>query len=106
MNILPIDKTKLPYRFTVRLNERSLTFVARYNVQADLYTLDVYEGDRVIAVGRPLLFGRDALFGVTDPAVQTVGIFPWSTRVDTGDEVVTTQNFMVDVFPWIVPRVR
>ena len=71
-----------------------------------MFTLDIYDGDEPITVGRPLLFGRDALFGVTDPRVQTVGVFPWSTRVGLGAEKVTVDNFMVEVKPWLVPRVR
>jgi hypothetical protein len=104
MKFLPIDKSKLPYTFTLVIDGERLRFRARYNAQAGMFMLDVYSGSEPIALGRPLLYGRDALFGVTDPRVQSIGIFPW-TNGGLAEEI-TPSNFMLEVKPWLLPRVR
>ena len=104
MEYLPIKRDKLPYLFTVDLEGEQITFRARYNRQAGMFVLDVYAGDEAIALGRPLMYVRDALYGVTDPRVQSIGVFPWSNGDST--EEITEEDFMLEVKPWLIPRIR
>ncbi len=62
MEIIPINKLKLPYQTTIRLGKTSFTFVFRYNLIADRFTVDLLKGNETLVIGEPLLYGTP-LFG-------------------------------------------
>lgn len=62
MQIISIDKQSIPYRTTIRLGKISYTFIFRYNLIADLFTVDLMKGDEILAIGEPLIYGTP-LFG-------------------------------------------
>ncbi len=86
MEIIRIDKESLPYRTTIRLEGVSFTFTFSYNLQADLFVVDLARGDEVLVVGEPLVYGFPLFTPSYDPRYPAVALVPLdptgkSTRV-------------------------
>ena len=106
MRYLAIDKKKVPCTFSAEINNEKLSFLVRYNRQASMFTLDVWNGSEQIAYGRPLLYGRDALRGLASVHTCGLGIIAFDPQGLCITDGVTEGNFMVEVKPYITERVQ
>lgn len=57
MEVLPIDKEKVPYRFQIPLPYKLFEMVVRYNESYDFFTLDVSHDGEVLVEGEKLVYG-------------------------------------------------
>lgn len=86
MQIIPIDKQSIPYQTTIRLTDNSFIFTFLYNLQADLFTVNISTSKEILALGEPLIYGMPLFWTYFDerfPGVALIPIDPTgvSTRV-------------------------
>ena len=107
MKYLVIDKKKIPCEFRAEINGERLAFRVRFNRQASMFTLDLWDADgEQIAYGRPLLYGRDVLRGLANIHTCGLGIVCADPQGLCMNDGVTESNFMVEVKPYITGRVQ
>lgn len=98
---LPIDPDAMPQRFRCQVDGVLLDFEIRYNSEGDFYTATIRDqnGD-VIVYGRPFVYGSNLFESVSDPRLPAVPVVP--ADLAGVRERVGQQEFMVDVFPFIL----
>ena len=92
-----IEKSLIPYSFSIALNDNTFILEIRYNGEADLFTIGLYDRRRKLICTEPVTYGAE-LF---KPQYQA-GIYPAMRIVpidDSGNtQVVTWDNFNEKVF--------
>lgn len=87
----------IPYSFSVALNDVTYVLEIRYNNEADLFTIALYDRDRNLICIEPIIYGAE-LF---KPQYQA-GIYPAMRIVPIDDSgtasAVTWENFNKSVF--------
>ena len=61
MIYMDIDKEAIPYHFDMDIAGDEFTFAVDYNQRFDYFTMSLYKGDQLIALGERITYGR-ALF--------------------------------------------
>ena len=99
---LPIDPTAgFPQRFRCRVAGALLDFEIRYNSEGDFFTATIRDEDGdVIVYNKPFVYGANLFESVSDPRVPDVPIIP--ADLAGVRERVGQQEFLVDVFPFIL----
>ena len=90
---IPIDASKVPYTFSVKLGDRTYTLTVRYNDAGGFFTIDlaVMATGEVLCYGDPVRYGRPMFRSVEDDRYPIPVIIPFCL---TGEEdEVTFDNF-------------
>lgn len=92
-----VKKEQIPYRFSIALGMDKFSMRFAYNKQADLFTISLYRGEKLLCSNEPIIYGVP-LFG----DIYDSGIFPMLDIVpldESGNETaVTYKNFGETVF--------
>ena len=94
---IQIDKDKIPYTFSVKLDDKTFTFTIKYNDYGGFFTLDLYASDGTLLVyGDVVRYGRPMFGSVEDERFPMPVIIP---QCVSGDDIsdVTWDNFGTDV---------
>ena len=93
VEFIPADASKVPYRFSVKLVDRTYTFALRYNEAGRFFTADLFApSGEVLALGDPVRVGRPLFGSIEDERFPIPAIVPCcldGQRVDA----VTLENF-------------
>jgi len=90
---IPIDASKVPYNFSIKLGDRTYTMAVKYNGEGGFFTIDL----SVMATGKPLCFGEPVRYGrpmfgaIEDVRYPIPVIVPFC--LDGGINEVTFDNF-------------
>lgn len=102
---IEIDTTKVPYTFSVKLDDRTYSFTVRYNDIGGLFTIDlsIASTGEVLAYGDPVRYGRPMFGPIEDERFPLPVIIPVCL---TGDEVdtVTFENMGKEVKLYLFER--
>ena len=92
-----IEKSQIPYRFSIALNANTFLLEIRYNTECDLFVVGLYDKNANLICFEPIIYGVE-LFKQHYKA----GIYPAMCIVpedDSGDNsAVTWDNFNKTVF--------
>lgn len=96
-DIIKIDKTLIPYKFAIPLGDVMYRFEVRYNAEADLFTIGLYDVDNNLICTEPLIYGAELFAKQYQPNVYpAMRILPID---ESGEETaVTWDNFGKTVF--------
>ena len=86
VSYIDIDTSKVPYKFSVKLDDRTFTFCIRYNEQGGFFTADlsVTSTGEVLVYGDIIRYGRPLFNTVEDERFPVPVIIP---RCLTGDNI-------------------
>ena len=99
VDYIEIDASRVPYSFSVKLDDRTFTFHIRYNEQGGFFTADL----AVAATGEPLVYGDIIRYG--RPLFNSVEDERFPTRLSgDGTAEVTMENFGKDVKLYVYRR--
>lgn len=59
MLIIPIDKERIPYTFSIQIYEKTRTFTVRYNSDYDYFTLDMLDSDGPVVEGEKIMLHQE-----------------------------------------------
>lgn len=54
-----IEKSLIPYSFSIALNDVTYILEIRYNAEADLFTIGLYDRDRNLICTEPITYGAE-----------------------------------------------
>lgn len=92
-----IDKDLIPYRFDITLAGEVFLFDVRYNEQADIFTVDLYDvNESPIVYGEPLVLGRALFNDLTDERLPLAELTPLD--LSGRESCVTYDNLDMTVF--------
>ena len=105
VSYIPIDTAKVPYNFSVKLEDRTFTFCIKYNAVGDFFTADL----AITATGEQLVYGDIIRYGrpmfnsVEDERFPMPVIIPLCL---TGDKIstITWDNFGKQVKLYLYER--
>ncbi len=90
---IDIDASKVPYSFSVKLIDKTFTFVVKYNEVGGFYTIDLYDlNGEVLAFGEIVRYGRALFNPVENERFPIPVIVPYCITDDNVSEV-TKDNF-------------
>lgn len=102
---IEIDTTKVPYTFSVKLDDRTYSFTVRYNDTGGFFTIDlsIASTGEVLAYGDPVRYGRPMFGPIEDERFPLPVIIPVCL---TGDEIdtVTFENMGKEVKLYLFER--
>lgn len=90
---IPIDVSKVPYTFSIKLDDRTYTMTVKYNDEGQFFTIDlsVMATGEILCYGEPVRYGRPMFRAVEDERYPIPVIVPYCL---TGEEAeVTFDNF-------------
>ena len=92
-----IEKSMIPYRFSIPLNAITFMFEIRYNAEVDLFPIGLYSGNGKLLCIEPVIYGTE-LFKQHYKA----GVYPAMCVIPTDESgensAVTWENFNETVF--------
>lgn len=97
VSYIEVDSSKVPYSFTVKLDDRTYSFTIKYNAEGDFYTVDLFDvNGEVLVFGEIVRYERPLFNVVEDERFPIPVIIP---SCITGDAIseVTQENFGRDV---------
>lgn len=101
---IDIDTSKIPYSFSVKLDDKTYTFTAKYNETGGFFTLDLFDvNGNVLAFGEIVRYGRP-LFNVVEDERFPIPVIVPSCITSDGISEVTMDNFGKDVKLYLHPR--
>ena len=85
---IPIDTTKVPYTFSIKLGDRTYTLTLKYNRSGQFFTIDlaIMATGEVLCYGDPVRYGRPMFSGIENADYPLPVIVPYCLTGDT-DEV-------------------
>ena len=103
---IPIDVSKVPYTFSAQLDDKTYSFLIRYNGEGGFFTADLSiasTGER-LCYGDPIRYGRPLFGSVEDDRYPLPVIIPLCL---TGDDIheVTFDNLGKQVKLYLYERV-
>lgn len=54
-----IEKSMIPYRFSIPLNDTTFMFEIRYNSEVDLFTIGLFDADGKLLCIEPIIYGAE-----------------------------------------------
>lgn len=106
VSYIPVDVGKVPYTFSVKLDDRTYSFLIRYNEQGGFFTADLSlaSSGEVLCYGDPIRYGRPLFGTVEDERFPVPVIIPLCL---TGDSIndITFENFGKKVKLYLYERV-
>ena len=100
---IPIDTSKVPYTFSVKLGDRTYTLTIKYNASGEFFTMDL----AVMATGEILCFGEPIRYGpmfsgIEDERYPQPVIIPYCLTGEADD--VTLENLGKEVLLYLHER--
>lgn len=100
MEYIDIDKSLIPYRFDITINDETFRFEIDYNSRFDFFTVNLFKNEEVIVLGEKLVYGKPLFLSSQYREVPKPYILPYDL---TGQaERVTFENLNEQVFLFIV----
>jgi hypothetical protein len=88
---IPIDKSAVPYEFSIKLQDRTYRFVIKHNALYDFFTLDLSSaGGEPLCYGDPVRYGRPCFNDAEDERFPLPLIVPYCM---SGGESVSTAGW-------------
>lgn len=90
---IPVDVSKVPYRFSVKLGDRTYSMTVKYNGEGQFFTIDlaVMATGEILCFGEPVRYGRPMFGSIEDVRYPIPVIIPFC--LDGGTDAVTFDNF-------------
>jgi len=90
---IPIAADKVPYSFSIKLEDRTFTFNVKYNDQGKFYTVDlsITATGEVLCYGDPIRYGRPMFGSIEDDRYPIPVIIPYC--LEGKETEVTEDNF-------------
>ena len=90
---IPIDMSKVPYTFSVKLVDKTYSFTVKYNTEGGFFTVDLSTSDgEVLAYGDIVRYGRPLFGSIEDERFPIPVIIPQCLSGENISEV-TFDNF-------------
>lgn len=105
VDYIPIDVSKIPYTFSIKLDDRTFTFTIKYNSVGAFFTADlaITATGEALCYGDPILYGRPMFRSIETEDYPLPVIIPFCL---TGEESeVTMGNFGTMVQLYLHDRV-
>jgi hypothetical protein len=100
---IDIDVAKIPYRFSVKLADKTYTFTFKWNAQGQFFTADLETtSGEILAYGDIVRYGRQLFGSIEDDRFPRQAIVPLSFEDKV--EVVTFENFGKSVKLYLFER--
>ena len=102
---IDIDTSKVPYTFSVKLADKTYSFVIRYNDVGGFFTADlsIASTGKLLAYGDPIRYGRPLFGSIEDERFPLPVIIPLCLSGDKID-TVTWDNLVNDVKLYLFER--
>ena len=102
---IDIDTSKVPYTFSVKLADKTYSFVIRYNDVGGFFTaaLSIASTGKLLAYGDPIRYGRPLFGSIEDERFPLPVIIPLCLSGDKID-TVTWDNLGNDVKLYLFER--
>ena len=102
---IDIDTSKVPYTFSVKLADKTYSFVIRYNDVGGFFTADlsIASTGKMLAYGEPISYGRPLFGSIEDERFPLPVVIPLclsGDKIDTG----TWDNLGNDVKLYLFER--
>lgn len=105
VDYIDVDTSKVPYNFSVKLEDRTYTFCVRYNGWGGFFTADlsITTTGEMLVYGDPIRYGRPMFGSVEDERFPIPVIIPLCL---TGDDIheITWDNFGKQVKLYLYQR--
>lgn len=90
---IPVDTSKVPYTFSVKLEDRTYTMSVKYNDTGGFFTIDlsVMATGEVLCYGDPVRYGRPMFGPIEDARYPLPVIVPYCLTGNVNE--VTFENF-------------
>lgn len=94
---IPVDTSKVPYSFSIKLGDRTYTLSIKYNEQGGFFTVDlsIMSTGEVLCYGDPIRYGRAMFSGIEDARYPQPVIVPYCLTGEVSE--VTFDNLGKDV---------
>lgn len=94
---IPIDISKIPYTFSIRLGDRTFTLTIKYNAEGRFFTADlaIMATGEVLCYGDPILYGRPMFRSIETEDYPIPVIIPFCLTGNINE--ITLENFGTDV---------
>ncbi len=101
---IPIDTSKVPYTFSVKLGDRTYTLTIKYNASGEFFTMDlaVMATGEILCFGEPIRYGRPMFSGIEDERYPQPVIIPYCLTGEADD--VTLENLGKEVLLYLHER--
>lgn len=94
---IDIDTSKIPYSFSVKLEDKTYTFTVKYNEIGKFFTVDLFDvNGNVLSFGDIVRYGRP-LFNVIEDERFPIPVIIPTCITDDGISEVTMDNFGKEV---------
>lgn len=108
IQILSIDKTLLPYKFDITLDNVLYSFDVRYNNNFDFFTIDLYRQNEILVFGEKIshnlpLFGAKVqkisdYFTIIPRNIKYPKLLLIATDLTEKEKTITYKNFGESIF--------
>ncbi|MGL5435872.1 MAG: phage baseplate plug family protein [Lachnospiraceae bacterium] len=105
VDYIPVDVSKIPYTFSIKLDDRTFTITIKYNSEAAFFTADlaITATGVLLCYGDPILYGRPMFRSIETEDFPLPVIIPFCL---TGEESeVTLDNLGTTVQLYLHDRV-
>lgn len=94
---IPLDASKIPYTFSIKLGDRTYTLTVKYNDPGGFYTVDlaIMATGEVLCYGEPIRYGQPMFSGIEDARYPIPVIVPFCLTGEVSE--VTKENLGVNV---------
>lgn len=100
MQRIRINKTLIPYSFSIQLMDKLYEIHVNYNSKGDMFTVDLYQDDKCICLGEPLIYGLRLFDDIYESGkYPMMSIIP--TDINGDATAVTFDNLDKTVFLYI-----
>lgn len=99
-NFLDIEKTSIPYRQNVRIENETFGFTINYNEEGNFFTIDLYRGNELLVTGEKLVYGKSLFSTYADTRFPKAAIIPGDLTQQS--EEVTWETLGESVFLFII----
>lgn len=102
---IDIDVSRVPYSFSIKLDDKTFNFTVKYNEIGKFFTVDLLDiNGNVLVFGEVIRYGRQLFNVVEDEHFPIPVIIPLCITSDEVSEV-TLENFGKDVKLYVCERV-
>lgn len=100
MEYIDIEKTLIPYRFDVTLQDEMFTMEVQYNDDYDFFTVDLEQDGEVLVTGEKLVYGLPLFRDIMDNRFPGVALVPYD---ESGkQQVVNAETLSESVFLFVM----
>ncbi|MGY4689351.1 phage baseplate plug family protein [Salibacterium sp. K-3] len=97
--ILPIEKSRIPYEFEIKIAGTLYVFEIHYNGEHDFFTVDLYQNGEVLMYGEKLVYGYPLFHSLPETLKPSQTITPLDPSGEQNS--ITYENFTESVLLYI-----